>query len=346
MADKAGDPTAAAEPASAAPERPAAQTVGQTLLKARTALGLSLEQCATDLRIEQPQLAALENDQFERIGVPVFVKGYLRQYGTRLGVDVRDLLALYYRQGNLQEIEIKPSRTIKLRDDRQLTGWVVAILAIVALAVLFGIWWYGDFQISTLVTPAVVPPAAQPRADTPRGGAPEAVAAPAEAAPAAQPVPLAQPQGAAPNPAAAEPQAAVPVPTDAPAAAPARAPEIAAAAARGPADDRMALAAPTAAREPTPDAAEKPALDSYATDVELAFDSESSAEVVDARGERLFAGNGAAGRHVELHGEPPFSVALGNADAVRLQFNGGPFPIPAEGRDGKRARFTLDVTED
>jgi cytoskeleton protein RodZ len=332
MVDKADNGILGA-PSDAVAARAPAETVGQTLLKARTALGLTLEQCATDLRIEQPQLAALESDKFERIGVPVFVKGYLRQYGQRLGLDVRELLAIYYRQGNLQEIEIKPSRTIKLRDDRQVAGWVVAILVVVALAVFFAIWWFGDFQISTFIPPpAVAPaPAAQPRAELPQTPAPEAAVAPSAAAPAAEPVALPGTELQEPTPAPAEPPPA------------ATAPPVARAA-EAPAG---AVPAVVAAVRPEAAAAESPpALDSYATDVELAFDQESWAEVVDARGERLFNGNGAKGRRVVLHGEPPFSVVLGNADGVRVQFDGGPYPIPSENRDGKRARFSLDISED
>src|SRR5215831_19760129 len=104
------------------------RSVGGILRDARTAQGLTLEQVATELRIELPQLQALEGDRFERIGVPVFVKGYLRQYGTRLGLDTRDLLARYYEQTSLKEVQVQPSKTIKLRDERQITVWVIAAL--------------------------------------------------------------------------------------------------------------------------------------------------------------------------------------------------------------------------
>ncbi len=62
-----------------------------------------------------------KSDRFERIGVPVFVKGYLRQYGARLGLDPRDLLARYSEQTSLQEVLVQPSKTIKLHDERQIT---------------------------------------------------------------------------------------------------------------------------------------------------------------------------------------------------------------------------------
>ena len=73
---------------------------------------------------------ALEENRFEQIGVPVFIKGYLKQYGSRLGLDVRDLLALYYKQTTLADVQIQPSRSIKLRDERQITSWVLAAIVL------------------------------------------------------------------------------------------------------------------------------------------------------------------------------------------------------------------------
>src|SRR5688572_6997532 len=108
----------------AAPPPP--QSLGEMLRAARLAHDLTLEQLSTELRIEAKQLRALEDNRFEQIGVPVFVKGYLKQYGVRLGIDVRDLLALYYKQTTLADVQIQPSRTIKLQDERQITAWSVA----------------------------------------------------------------------------------------------------------------------------------------------------------------------------------------------------------------------------
>jgi cytoskeletal protein RodZ len=51
-------------------------SLGQALRNARLEHDLTLEQLATELRIEAKHLNALEEDRFEQIGVPVFVKGY------------------------------------------------------------------------------------------------------------------------------------------------------------------------------------------------------------------------------------------------------------------------------
>jgi cytoskeleton protein RodZ len=196
---------------------PAPQSVGEKLKQARIAHDLSLEQVSTELRIEAQQLAALEQDTFERIGVPVFVKGYLRQYGTRLGLDVTGLLAQYHQQTSLQEIQIQPSKTIKLRNDGQITVWIIAA---VILAVVIGALatWYlngGGFSLS-MPAPATetrTEPAPADDAAASGGAAsgalapgassaetPAAVPTPAEGAPAApvkQPPPAQAPDSSA-----------------------------------------------------------------------------------------------------------------------------------------------------
>ena len=63
------------------------QSLGQLLREARVAKELTIDQLATGLRIDARQISALEEDRFEQIGVPVFVKGYIRQCAQRLGLD-------------------------------------------------------------------------------------------------------------------------------------------------------------------------------------------------------------------------------------------------------------------
>ena len=63
-----------------APPPPPA-TLGERLRAARLAQDFTVEQLSTELRIEAKQLHALEENRFEQIGVPVFIKGYLKQYG-------------------------------------------------------------------------------------------------------------------------------------------------------------------------------------------------------------------------------------------------------------------------
>ena len=295
------------QPAEPTPPPPPA-TLGERLRAARLVQDLTVEQLATELRIEAKQLHALEENRFEQIGVPVFVKGYLKQYGSRLGVDVADLLALYYKQTTLADVQVRPNRTIRLRDERQITAWVLAAIVLLTVIVGLAAWWWngGSFGAAlpaeSAAAPAVAPAATQPLQEPERRApVPEQRAAPTLDAGAAVVEP-------------AEP--------DAP---PAETPPFAEAA------NATERARPAAG---------------VTVVLQLAFDGESWAEITDARGERLLFGLNAAGRNVTLRGEPPFSILLGNADSVRLTVDGDPYAIPRTGRQGSRARFSVDLAEE
>jgi cytoskeleton protein RodZ len=298
-------------PSPTPPVQKAPETLGQILRSARLAQDLTVEQLAGELRIEAKQLNALEENRFERIGVPVFIKGYLKQYGLRLGLDVPDLLALYYKQTTLADVEIQPRRTIKLRDERQITSWILAAIVLLALVVGLAAWWWSGGRFgaalgipSTSVT--TTPPAAEPA---------ESQTSPPAAVPLERSLPVVDPPAADPPP--AEPGSSQPpVPGDVPA--------VAAVAA----DDEGGDAEPAGG-----------------VLLELTFAEESWAEITDARGERLLFGLSSAGRNVSLRGEPPFTIVLGNADAVQLTVDGEPYAIPRN-RQGNLARFAVDTPED
>jgi cytoskeletal protein RodZ len=125
------------------PESPAAESVsglGARLQRAREAQHLTLEDIAAELRISVPSLRALEQERFDTLGAPVFAKGYLKQYGARLGLEVKELVALYDRSPGTAVV-IAPTRSIRLRDDSQITFWIVGGVALVLVAVVLVFWW-------------------------------------------------------------------------------------------------------------------------------------------------------------------------------------------------------------
>ena len=323
------EPKASPSPAPPPPPPPPA-TLGEQLRAARLRQDFTVEQLSTELRIEAKQLHALEENRFEQIGVPVFVKGYLKQYGARLGLNVPELLALYTKQTTLADIQIQPNRTITLRDERQITSWVLA--AIILLTVIVGLaawWWNGGSFDGVLSTRGTAPPAPE--------------AAPTSAQPPqtrAQPVPTsapATPEPAAPPPTPAE-ERPVPLEVAAPAAV-----AVEAATSDAPPSEAATV---TQAPDETDDAPAGAADPAVTVPMEVAFDGESWAEITDARGERLLFGLNAAGRNVTVRGEPPFTVVIGNAEAVRLTVDGAPYAIPTTGRQGNLARFSVNIAEE
>ncbi|MGI9309865.1 MAG: helix-turn-helix domain-containing protein [Gammaproteobacteria bacterium] len=68
---------------------------GSRLCAAREARAVSVEQAAAELRLDREIIEALEAEDFEALGAPVFVKGYLRSYGRLLGLDPEEMVDLY-----------------------------------------------------------------------------------------------------------------------------------------------------------------------------------------------------------------------------------------------------------
>lgn len=65
---------------------------GVRLRQAREAAGLSLDQVASQLKMPMQVVRSLEEEQWQRLGAPVFVRGQLRSYARLLSVDISGLL--------------------------------------------------------------------------------------------------------------------------------------------------------------------------------------------------------------------------------------------------------------
>ena len=65
---------------------PGERGVGQRLRKAREAAGLSREDVAARLKMPARVVQSLEEEDWSRLGAPVFVRGQLRSYSRLLGL--------------------------------------------------------------------------------------------------------------------------------------------------------------------------------------------------------------------------------------------------------------------
>lgn len=182
-------------------ESPSGETssVGQELKAAREALDLPIKQLAGDLRIDPRYLVALEENDFAAFSAPVFAKGYLKQYATRLGLDEKALLADYDRQVGTYELPKLRTPTFQSIADQQQARWLIAISAIVFVVAAILIWWFSTPEPAAPVVgqPATTVPVAEPAAPVVRQPAtivpvaePASTTAELEEAVAAQPVPL------------------------------------------------------------------------------------------------------------------------------------------------------------
>jgi cytoskeletal protein RodZ len=70
-------------------------SVGETLIRAREAAGLSLDDVAAQTKIRASILAAMEADDFSVCGGDAYARGQLRSIAQVVGLDPLGVVALY-----------------------------------------------------------------------------------------------------------------------------------------------------------------------------------------------------------------------------------------------------------
>jgi cytoskeleton protein RodZ len=78
-------------------ENPDAPGLGELLRSERERKGFTCENISRITRLREHTLLALENEQWNKLPPPVFVKGFIKSYARVLGLDERSLLKLYER---------------------------------------------------------------------------------------------------------------------------------------------------------------------------------------------------------------------------------------------------------
>jgi len=284
--------------ASAKPDGPVA---GQRLGAARREQQISIVEVAKELHLDEPKVRALEHNDFEVLGAPVFAKGHLRKYAQLVGVSIEDVLTEYYLLNRTPNAPPVVGRVRRPHREMSPGPWV-AMLALLAIAAA-AYWWF-----SLRETPPAAPtqePIMQSPVEAP---APEAE----------------QPGVDDAEPAADEPASEAIATSEAP-------PEPA---------TTVAASADTVVDAPVNNAA-PPTVGEGESRLTLTFSGECWTEITDADGRRLFFDLGRDGRVVDLAGVAPFSVVFGDADSVRIDVDGVPYAISPSDRSGQMARLTI-----
>lgn len=314
---------------------------GSQLRKARERQGLEQAKVAASLHLSDSIIQALEWDDYENLPSAVFVQGYLRNYARLVGVD-EEAVIISYQELNPSTEQVplpnnQPDEVAKeLHSDHRLfrvVTWTVVLL----LGILLFFWWQGRMD---LPEPEPIPSTQVPETESPGFEVPfsepgtmdlaQPVTEPAE--PPEAP-PLIETETA---PSASEPEPVVEaIVTDVIS------------------DDTEALATtesplsePEAAAEVELVAAPEETTETVASKGLVVFEFTGSCwvEVRDATGRSRIFGEKRGGVSRSLDGSMgPFSVVLGDINAVKVSVNGVPFDLKPYAR-GKVARFTLDPT--
>lgn len=122
--------------------------IGATLKHAREQRKLSEIDLARNLRLEPRIIRQLEEERFDELPAPAFVRGYLRSVGKELGVDTSRLLELFNAQSTreappLADFESRPP--VEITSDSRIVRYTTVVL-LVGLLLLVVMWWrsHGD----------------------------------------------------------------------------------------------------------------------------------------------------------------------------------------------------------
>ncbi len=138
-----------------------ADTLGGILTLARLEHGLTVEQMAAELRVEARLLEALEEDRFDLLPAPVFVKGYLRHLASRFGLEHDDLIHRYAVQTDAKDAPVTYSEPIS-EDNRLVVPLIVGALVLVLGIPAFWFTWVSRDTLSEIVSPAEEAPESPP----------------------------------------------------------------------------------------------------------------------------------------------------------------------------------------
>ncbi len=117
--------------------------IGATLKRAREQRNLSEIDLARNLRLEPRIIRQLEQERFDELPAPAFVRGYLRSVGKELGLDSGRLLEIFDAQSTreapqLADFESRPP--LEITSDSRIVRYTTLVL-LTGLLVLVVMWW-------------------------------------------------------------------------------------------------------------------------------------------------------------------------------------------------------------
>ena len=141
---------------------------GERLAEARRAQRIAVPEIAKELHLDEHKVRALERNEFDVLGAPVFAKGHLKKYAQLVGVDGDEVMADYYRLN--RAASMPPVVSSRQRPRRELSpGPWIALLVVVILAVT-AYWWFtrlaepgpaeptGDLRPGAPASSVILPP--------------------------------------------------------------------------------------------------------------------------------------------------------------------------------------------
>ena len=150
---------------------------GDRLANKRKEKELSVNQVAREIKIEPHVIEMIENNDFESIGAPVFVKGYLRQYSELVGLDPDLIIEKYNAINSIEDSPPIVNDSVDQISKYVLTPRIILIAIFVilislgVLATVFGIFGNNEPVVIKVETETesqepISPPVSEQRIDS------------------------------------------------------------------------------------------------------------------------------------------------------------------------------------
>lgn len=139
----------------------------QQLIEARKKAGLTVEDIHQRTRIPTRQLSLLEAGEFEQIGAPVYVRGFIRRYAKEVGLDPDLLFGIDASREKLPPRKPKPPRLNKPKPSLAPILRIVVVIALVGLTAFLVREAVLNFLAPTPTPPPNLPPVEEPSEEEP-----------------------------------------------------------------------------------------------------------------------------------------------------------------------------------
>lgn len=315
--------------------------IGDLLRSARESRGESLSDVAHALKLSSRQVEALELERFDILPGPAFVRGFMRNYARHIGIDVEARIARLTFGETPQGVHLAPvtNATGDMPSGRGARNALKPAMVVIAgmLVILAAGWYFDWFKVveGEAVNAVSVSEPASSAGVTTSGfaTAPQAPMTMPRLASGAEPVspvdgettPLQEAlgsDGASTDAAAIEGSEGV-------------APGMTVA--EG--EEAVAEGEEAVTEGPATAMIEETSIESGR--LVFSLSGESWIQVRDGEGAALYTGTGSAGTTRTVQGKPPFSIVVGNAGLVSLEYDGEAVDLAPHIRSGGVARMIL-----